>query len=806
MEMTPAQREELIGGLPPSQQRLMRRLLALADDERTEGRVDSTVRQLMTSLMAFPDTPESIPRWQLREPLGKGGMAEVFRAERSDGVARQQAAVKLLWPDLAIPGLLARFEQEREILATLSHPNIARLLDGGVSASGRPWLATELISGQAIDEYCANRSVDLHGRLALFEGVAQAVAHAHRKLIVHRDIKPANVLVDEEGRAKLLDFGIAKLLSAGSSNITTRNVNRMMTPEYSSPEQLDNRPIDVRSDVFQLGLLLYELIWGGHPFVTGAMTTTERVRAIARADMPRYSRYAVSPRGADDKIPHELYAVAAKALTPSPDDRYLSVDALLDDLRRWRTGLPVAARAPSVGYRLRKFLQRHVLATALSGALVMTLVAYALAVSLQSRRLAEEAAINRSVSQFIDSLLQEERRGGEAERRPVARVLADSIERMGSELSGSPVAQARLLHLLASIFLVDESAGGTPTEVREATQRAHESMGPEDHLRDVLRMAYHANFKGGHEEAAVLLRGVLDLFAEENPEHAVTTRAVGQLADVLHSLGRYQEALELARRAGAAEPDSRRGPLVEGMVLRDMGDYEGARRALDEADARRMRLWPGDGPIEAEVLEHSGNLSMHAGDLERAEVELERAFALRVQQHGTADTHIWTRHWLGTLRYLQGDAGEAQAMLRRTITDYLRSYSPSSQLYAYATSDLGWVQLGRGDLVGAEASFRIAETNLRERQNTTHFRISEPLMGLAIVAEARGDRADALRLAGEALAVRRAAIGSQASTVRSACWLVRKLGGECDRGDAPQSGLEAARLGLLTRYQESERT
>lgn len=324
---------------------------------------------------------------------GRGGMSEVFRAVRDDQQYEKEVAIKLLKPGLDTDSLLRRFKAERQILAQLSHPNIAHLLDGGATDDGAPYLVMEFIEGEPIDVYCDERQLGVNERLDLFRALCSAVHYVHQHLMVHGDLKCGNVLVTKQGVVKLLDFGIAKLLNP--SPTTGREEPRAttflaLTPEYASPEQVRGEPISTASDIYSLGVLLYRLLSGALPYKATGSTTWALAKQICEQDPPPpsvtadeattgYGRFAKSLRG-------DLDNVVLKALKKAPEDRYPSAEQLSEDLHRYLRGFPVAARPDTTGYRVRKFVQRHRSAAVAGGLFVIALIVGIVTTSWQAHR------------------------------------------------------------------------------------------------------------------------------------------------------------------------------------------------------------------------------------------------------------------------------------------------------------------------------------------------------------------------------------------------------------------------------------
>jgi tRNA A-37 threonylcarbamoyl transferase component Bud32 len=307
----------------------------------TDGFLQSSALEIEAANFESEDADaridQTLGRYKIVERIGSGGMGAIYLAVREDGEFQKRAAVKIIKRGMDTEAILRRFRSERQILARLEHPNIARLLDGGTTADGLPYLVMEYVEGAPIDEYCRRNNLPEREKIELFRIVCAAVAFAHRNLIVHRDLKPSNVLVTKDGEPKLLDFGIAKLLD--ETEFATQTHLRVLTPAYASPEQAAGENVTTATDVYSLGVVLHELLTGIRPFSTGA-TNNE-------------------PRKTSQKLKGELSNIVAKALRREPERRYSSIEIFSDDLRRYLEGLPVSARADTVFYRAGKFVGRN---------------------------------------------------------------------------------------------------------------------------------------------------------------------------------------------------------------------------------------------------------------------------------------------------------------------------------------------------------------------------------------------------------------------------------------------------------------
>src|SRR5215831_15187420 len=401
---------------------------------------------------------QRIGAYRIVQQVGRGGMSRVFLAERADGAFEQRVALKLLRAGLDSEIDHERFRAERQILATLNHANIARLLDGGIGPSGAPYLALEFVDGDPIDEYCDKHSLGVWQRLELFIAVAEATEHAHRSLVVHRDLKPSNIFITGDGAVKLLDFGLAKLVEPVGpiAPRETHTGQRWLTPEYAAPEQITGAPITTLTDVYQLGAVLYELLTGVLPFGTRGRSVHELEAAALRDDPPMPSTVAPSSRAR--ALRGDLDAIVLKALSKAPEWRYSSAQALVDDVRRYLSGHPVLARRQTVGYRLRRFARRQRPALAAVTIVLLLVATYVVTVATDRRRihraLDEATAGTHRAEQVTDFMLGlfDATAGGQSLGDTVkARALLERGITRARELSGQPGLQAQMLDVVGRL-------------------------------------------------------------------------------------------------------------------------------------------------------------------------------------------------------------------------------------------------------------------------------------------------------------------------------------------------------------------
>ena len=439
--------------------------------------------------------------YRLEHLLGEGGMGQVWLASRADGLYQRRVGLKLLRPGLVDTNLRLRFTRERQILARLAHPHIARLLDAGISNEGLPYLALEYIDGIPITDYCREHDTPLVTRLQMFEQVCAAVSHAHANLIVHRDLKPSNILVTPAGDVRLLDFGIAKLLdSEGDSGPErTRTGTRAFTLHYAAPEQIRGEPVTTMTDVYSLGVVLYELLVDAKPYRPARGSDAAWEESILLHDPVRPSQAMLHPSGATPMgnapdplalrrrsrlLAGDLDNIVLKALSKPPERRYPSVEALAQDLLRYASGRPVRARAQSWRYRMGKFIGRHRWQLA-TGSLTTVVLTVALVMGLwQSRQAVIEAARAQAIQAFMIGVLESAGGTREGEPMDMRTLLATAVERGERELADQPAALAEVLGVVAGLHIsLDE-----PLQAQELLDRQALLLGAMRRIPEQLKL------------------------------------------------------------------------------------------------------------------------------------------------------------------------------------------------------------------------------------------------------------------------------------------------------------------------------
>ncbi|WP_127998750.1 serine/threonine-protein kinase [Piscinibacter defluvii] len=492
--------------------------------------------------------------YRLLHELGRGGMASVWLAEREDMLQGRRVALKLPHGAWRRPGLAARLAREREILATLEHPHIARLYDAGVADDGQPWIALEHVEGEPVDDWCTRRAAPVAQRVQLMLQVCDAVAHAHARLVVHRDLKPANILVDAAGQAKLLDFGIARLLEDDPTQPPlTRDSGLLLTPEYAAPEQILGRPPGTAADVYSLGVVLYELLAERRPYHLPRTTPTALEEAVLHGVPPRPSDVAGPARRA--ALRGDLDAIVLKALAKDPAQRYPGVAALAEDLRRHLAHEPVQARPAGTLYRLGRFARRH--RAALAGSLVLAvallggagLAAWQAGVALAEKRRADE------VRDFITAVIRDaDPAAGRGQALPAVELLRRALARIAAIDTQRSELRVELLNVTGEALLNLGDARTAQDTLRQAADEAAARL-PADHPLGLQARVLLVVALGQHEHAPELraqLDTLLPLLRRRLDTHpALLVRALEQQARLELAASRGPAAIAAAREAFA---------------------------------------------------------------------------------------------------------------------------------------------------------------------------------------------------------------------------------------------------------------
>jgi serine/threonine-protein kinase len=704
--------------------------------------------------------------YRLLQEIGRGGMGAVYRAVRDDDEYRKRVAIKLLRKGMDSEEILRRFRNERQILAGVEHPHIAKLHDGGTAEDGRPYFVMELVEGQPLDAWCDGRRLSVPERLHLFRKVCAAVHYAHQNLIVHRDLKPANVLVTEAGDPKLLDFGIAKLLNpelAGGGADPTRFESRLMTPSYASPEQVRGERITTASDVYSLGVILYELLTGQRPYGLEGASLPEITRAVCEQEPTRPSRVVrrvdgagggagppgspsaetlSSRRGSSaDKLGRRLSGdldnIVMMALRKEPHRRYGSVEQLSDDLRRHLEGLPVAARKPTVAYRAGKFVARHRAGTAAAAVAILGLLAFAGAMAVQSARVASErdraereARKATAINQFLQETLGS----------------ASPYDGLGREVT---VVQA----------------------LREAEKRIADTFASQPEIQAAVKMTVGTTYRalGRYDDAEPLLRSALEIRQRVlGPAHADVAAALNELANLRHDRGEhagaealYRQALGLRRQLLGPRHEDVADSLNDlGVLLKDKGDLDGALPLYREALAIRRERLGTEHRLVATSLNNLAVLLKTRGELAEAEALYREAIDIRRKVLGAEHPSVALGlKNLAVLLSERDDKEQAEALYREALAMERRLLGDRHTSVGTTLYNLASLLHHKKDYVAAEPLYREALEIDRATRGIRHASVALTTSALARLVCDRGDHAASARLFAEAVRTYAAALG-----------------------------------------------
>src|SRR5688500_69013 len=669
---------------------------ALADELQTLITLDESHEDFLSEPLVAPlaglRAGGEVGPYRLERLLGEGGMGQVWLAARADGLYQRRVALKLLRPGLTDSNLRIRFSRERQILARLAHPHIARLLDAGISSDGLPYLALEYVEGEPITDYCRALDIPVAQRLHMFQQVCDAVSHAHANLIVHRDLKPSNILVTPAGEVRLLDFGIAKLLDSEVPVIEqTRTGVRAFTLHYAAPEQIRGEPVTTMTDVYSLGVVLYELLTDRKPYrlkresdaaweeailLTDPLRPSQTVQRRLEGDTPEDAGQAASLRRRARVLSGDLDNIVLKTLSKKSEQRYPSAEALALDLRRYEDGRPVLARSQGVAYRLRKYVARHRWALGTAAMVTLVLGLSIALVAWQARQALAEAARAQAMQDFMVGLF-EQAGGAPGKATDLRSLLAAAEARDQAEPSRQPRTRAELLGLLARLRLGlgDYRAAAQLPERRAAIVDAAGDIPDSLRLESLALRGQLLALQGKALPCLELMRPSLGLARSEEAQlPAQASQFYSQLGRCRRAAGEHQGARQMYERALAVrrESPSDEVGIAENLIdlaslHADTGDNAAALRGYDAAMVRLRENVSARHPLAVNILRSRCAVYRAQGNEALAERDCEQAAALSVQLQGSdSRAGIDARRLLAALHVDQGRYAQAQREFAET--------------------------------------------------------------------------------------------------------------------------------------------
>ena len=715
-----------------------------------------------------PPLPETIGSFRILEQLGQGGMGQVLLAEQTEPIQRQ-VAIKLIRAEKLDANRLRRFELERQALARMSHPNIAQVFEAGTRRNGQPYLVMEHVSGKPLTRYCDDLSLSLEQRLRLFIAVCEGVQHAHQKAILHRDLKPSNVLVAEadEGQPmpKIIDFGIAKALDGPEQTALTADMAVLGTPYYLSPEAVQfAEDVDTRSDVYALGVILYELLVGMLPF-RGAKTL-EVLRAIMDTEAKKPSEILLERdigwrqkkarlRGGLDAKAHasalagDLDWVTLKAISRDRDSRYESAGELAADLRRYLRHLPVLAGPPSTRYLISKFVRRHRLGVAAVLVAALGLIVGFTARSLEAQRAnreaqraSREAETSKQISDFLVSLFEVSDPGsGERADVTAREILSRGSERIHESLADQPMVRARLLNLLGHVYgMLGQYQQAEPLVEEGLALRLEQFPRSHPEVADSLQeLGQLRHWQGRTEEARDLLLEALETAAAGGDTEAMGVASM-TLGGVYGNLGEFEEAERLYRRAleiriaARGEDHSSVAATLNnlGNLYYDLQRWPEAEQAHLRAIAIKEKALGPEHFFVAQSLNNLGNVYVAQERLEEARELHRRALAIKSNKLPADHIEIGASHHnLGDIALAQGDVVAAEERYREGLRIFQSTLEPGHPYLAYSFVGLGAIREEQGDVELAAAFYRRALRIRRSAHPPGHPNLVEVVRRLA---------------------------------------------------------------------------
>jgi len=684
----------------------------LIDLKSSEDEASNYFDGLQENVKKFvePPMPDKLGSWTIKSLIDTGGMSSVYLAERDDEQFSMKGAVKFIHFAGYNPKIFMRFKREMQFLALLDHPNITRIIDSGVTEYGTPWYIMEFVDGLPITTWCNEHKLNLDERLNLFIQVCNAVQHAHKNLVIHRDLKPSNIFVDQSGRVKLLDFGIAKAFSndesSGSEQFLTRENTALMTPEYASPEQLEGSAVSTSSDVYSLAVVLHELLTGQRPYQFDEINRVKMVNEIRNNPLPKpstvFKNQPDKPNGIKiQRLSRELDDIIMAALRIEPDRRYASAEQLGRDLKNYLNNDPVMARADSKSYRFVKFIQRNKVSAVMGALAILILLAGIGGILWQSEQTRLEAERATAVTNFIVELFEtsDPAISGRSDIT-VKEVLDLSAGRIDQELSDQPAIQADIMSVMGQVYRsiaqFEESRGmldGALAKKISLYGEEHPQVAAGIHELGLLHF-YMSDYPAADSLLTHAMEMRINLLGDQSPETSISKR---KTALARTNLGKYEEAEQLHTEAlenqtrifGQESQAVSEGKHRYGYTLHRSGKYDEAEQYYLRALEINQELYGGERLNDAGILNDLGMLFFHKADYSQAEENHRRALDMRRSLYGDIHPDIsMSLNNLGLALRYQNRNDEAETLFRKAIDMRRELFGDEDIGIAYSLNNL----------------------------------------------------------------------------------------------------------------------
>ncbi len=775
-----AAREEYLLSLAGEDGPLSSRVRSLlAAHESADERLDRPIladAARLAEARSQPGEGERVGAYEVLRQIGAGGMGVVFEAVRADDQYRQRVAIKVLAGHLATDRMVERFRRERQILADLRHPNIAALLDGGVTSGGQPYFAMEFLQAEPITTWCDTRGLSVGARITLFQQVCAAVQHAHHSLVIHRDLKPANIVVGEDGGVKLLDFGIAKLLrdvgEEGDDAASTRADERALTLDYASPEQIRGLPIGTRSDVYALGVVLYELLAGVRPFDLRGRSAAEVERIVTQVSPTRPSGTIVEERAAvvaersgarlRQRLEGDLDAIVLQALRKEPERRYGSARELSEDLGRYLNGHPVTARPDGTVYRLRTFVRPRRVATVATTLALLSLVGGLIGTTMQARAAERERERATEVTTFLTTML------GAADpasfgRDVQVREVLDSAAVRANELAARPALEAEIRRIIGGTYLAVGEFELAETQYQRAIDALAGAVGSDARGRaDALgQLSMALEFQGRYAEADSVLSVATAMYdrwgysddAARGAHLDSRGRVLARLGAMAEAIPFFQQAIDIEEARRPVNDSSLANLYANlGVVTSEVGRNAEAETLLVAALASARRAYGETSPLVAAILSPLASVQAREGAFDRADSTYLATIAMRRDLLG--DQHpdyAWTMFNYADFLRDVGRHAESADWSRRVLALRGGSLTDAHPTVSGSLAVLGRALAGLDSLEAGEPLLREALDIRKAQYPPGHFTIasSEGILGEHLALLGRFEEAEALLLGSE---------------------------------------------------------